>query len=224
MGCAIDGRPPVNTVSVLPSVILWPALEILVQLIRRSTAQRAKRFSMTKRRRKKHRPEEIVAKLLDADAMLNAGKDLAAVLQALEISNTTLDRWRAGHNSATGAQGSGNTPAHHRSDREMRTLASTENPLCCQASMSVAASPRRNLFRRNHRTNRRRTRWLGVGCLAATTTLPNFQRCPPLKADVRAKRGNRGPRERLLYHVAVVSPRADVVIKILPEGRRRMNR
>ena len=52
---------------------------------------------MTKRRRKKHRPEEIVAKLRDADAMLNAGKDLAAVLQALEISDSTLDHWRAGH-------------------------------------------------------------------------------------------------------------------------------
>lgn len=35
---------------------------------------------MTTRRRKKHRPEEIVAKLRDAEAMLNAGKDLAAVL------------------------------------------------------------------------------------------------------------------------------------------------
>ena len=31
---------------------------------------------MTKRRRKKHKPEEIVAKLRDADAMLNAGKEL----------------------------------------------------------------------------------------------------------------------------------------------------
>ncbi len=50
---------------------------------------------MTTRRRKKHRPEEIVARLRDADAMLNAGKDLAAVLQALEISDTTFDRWRA---------------------------------------------------------------------------------------------------------------------------------
>jgi hypothetical protein len=35
------------------------------------------------RRRKKHRPDGIVAQLRDADAMLNAGKDLAAVLQAL---------------------------------------------------------------------------------------------------------------------------------------------
>jgi hypothetical protein len=50
---------------------------------------------MTKRR-KKHRPDEIVAKLRDADAMLNAGKDLAAVLQALEVSDSTLERWRPG--------------------------------------------------------------------------------------------------------------------------------
>ena len=50
---------------------------------------------MTPRRRKRHKPEEIVAKLRDADAMLNAGKDLAAVLQALEVSESTLDRWRA---------------------------------------------------------------------------------------------------------------------------------
>jgi putative transposase len=47
------------------------------------------------RRRKKRRSEEVVAKLCDADAMLNAGKNLAAVLQALEISGSTLERWRA---------------------------------------------------------------------------------------------------------------------------------
>jgi transposase-like protein len=35
-----------------------------------------------------------VQKLRDADAMLNAGKDLASVLQTLEVSQTTLDRWR----------------------------------------------------------------------------------------------------------------------------------
>ncbi len=46
------------------------------------------------RRRKRHNPEQIVRKLRDADAMLNAGKDLAAVLQALEISEATYDRWR----------------------------------------------------------------------------------------------------------------------------------
>jgi hypothetical protein len=50
-------------------------------------------FEMT-RRRKRHNPEQIVRKLRDADAMLNAGKDLAAVLQALEVSESTYDRWR----------------------------------------------------------------------------------------------------------------------------------
>lgn len=50
---------------------------------------------MTTRRRKKHRPEEIVAKLRDADAMLSAGRDMAAVLQALEVSEATLTRWRS---------------------------------------------------------------------------------------------------------------------------------
>ena len=31
----------------------------------------------------------------DADAMLNAWKDLAAVLQALEVSEPTYNRWRS---------------------------------------------------------------------------------------------------------------------------------
>lgn len=49
---------------------------------------------MTTRRRTRHSPERIVRKLRDADAMLNAGQDLAAVLQALEVSESTYQRWR----------------------------------------------------------------------------------------------------------------------------------
>ena len=49
---------------------------------------------MSTRRRRRHTPEQIVRKLRDADAMLNAGKDEAAVLQALEVSQSTYDRWR----------------------------------------------------------------------------------------------------------------------------------
>jgi putative transposase len=45
-------------------------------------------------RRRRHTPEQIVRKLRDADAMLNAGKDEAAVLQALEVTQSTYDRWR----------------------------------------------------------------------------------------------------------------------------------
>lgn len=49
---------------------------------------------MTQSKKKRHSPEQIVKKLRDADAMLNAGKDPAAVLQALEVSEATLYRWR----------------------------------------------------------------------------------------------------------------------------------
>jgi len=50
---------------------------------------------MSTKRRNRHSPEQIVRKLRDADAMLNAGKDLAVVLQALEISESSYDRWRS---------------------------------------------------------------------------------------------------------------------------------
>lgn len=47
---------------------------------------------MTKR--KKHSSEQIVAKLRDADVMLNTGKDLSAVLQSMGVSEATYHRWR----------------------------------------------------------------------------------------------------------------------------------
>ena len=50
---------------------------------------------MTIGRGKRHNPEQIVRKLRDADAMLNSGKELAAVLQALEVSESTYTRWRS---------------------------------------------------------------------------------------------------------------------------------
>ena len=50
---------------------------------------------MSTKRRKRHNPEQIVRKLRDADAMLNSGKELAAVLQALEVSESTYARWRS---------------------------------------------------------------------------------------------------------------------------------
>ena len=49
---------------------------------------------MTTRRRKRRSPEQIATKHRDADAMLNSGKDLAVVLQTLEISEATYHRWR----------------------------------------------------------------------------------------------------------------------------------
>lgn len=49
---------------------------------------------MSTKRRMRHSPEQIVKKLRDGEAMLNAGKDLAAVLQSLEVSEATWHRWR----------------------------------------------------------------------------------------------------------------------------------
>ena len=46
-------------------------------------------------RSKRHTPEQIVVKLRDAAAMLNAGKDMAAVVQALAVSEATYQRWVA---------------------------------------------------------------------------------------------------------------------------------
>ena len=42
----------------------------------------------------KHRPEQIVRKLQEADAMLAGGKTLGQVCQALEVSEQTYHRWR----------------------------------------------------------------------------------------------------------------------------------
>jgi transposase-like protein len=47
------------------------------------------------KKRKRHSPEQVVKKLRDADAMLAAGKTLGEVLQALEVSEPTLNRWRS---------------------------------------------------------------------------------------------------------------------------------
>jgi hypothetical protein len=49
---------------------------------------------MSTKRRKRHNPEQIVRKLRDADALLNAGKDLASVLQSQEISESSYLRWK----------------------------------------------------------------------------------------------------------------------------------
>lgn len=47
------------------------------------------------KKRKRHSPEQIVKKLRDADSMLAAGNSVGEVLQALEVSEATLSRWRS---------------------------------------------------------------------------------------------------------------------------------
>jgi transposase-like protein len=46
-------------------------------------------------KRTRHTPEQIVAKLREADAMLAAGRAVAQVVQHLGVSEPTYARWRA---------------------------------------------------------------------------------------------------------------------------------
>ena len=45
-------------------------------------------------RGKRHTPEQIVVKLREADALLNAGQSLGQVIQHLGVSEATYHRWR----------------------------------------------------------------------------------------------------------------------------------
>ena len=57
---------------------------------------RGREESPTKRsNRKRHRPEEVVAKLRQADEALAKGTPIAEVARSLGVSEVTLHRWRA---------------------------------------------------------------------------------------------------------------------------------
>ena len=43
---------------------------------------------------KKHRPEQIIRKLREADVMMSAGKTIGQACQVLEVSEQTFHRWR----------------------------------------------------------------------------------------------------------------------------------
>lgn len=43
---------------------------------------------------KKHKPEQIIRKLREADAMISSGRTIGQVCQTLEISEQTFNRWR----------------------------------------------------------------------------------------------------------------------------------
>jgi transposase-like protein len=43
---------------------------------------------------RKHKPEQIIGKLREADAMMNGGSSIAEVCQKLSISEQTFHRWR----------------------------------------------------------------------------------------------------------------------------------
>jgi putative transposase len=79
-----------------------------------------------KKRGKRHSREQIVKKLRDADAMLNSGKDSAAVLQTLEVSEATFHRWRAQFGGMKGEEAKRLKELETENSRLKRLLAEAE--------------------------------------------------------------------------------------------------
>lgn len=51
-------------------------------------------MSSSNHKRKRHTPEQIIAKLRESEAMLASGKSVAQVCQGLEVSEVTYHRWK----------------------------------------------------------------------------------------------------------------------------------
>ena len=51
-------------------------------------------------RRRRHSPEQIIRKLREADRLLGEGQEVAVVAKQLEVSEQTLQRWRAQYANA----------------------------------------------------------------------------------------------------------------------------
>jgi putative transposase len=51
--------------------------------------------AMGSSRRRRHSPEQIIRKLREADRLLGEGQEVAVVAKQLEVSEQTLQRWRA---------------------------------------------------------------------------------------------------------------------------------
>ena len=48
--------------------------------------------------RKRHKPEQIVRKLREADALMSGGSTIADACRRLEVSEATYHRWRKQYN------------------------------------------------------------------------------------------------------------------------------
>lgn len=77
-------------------------------------------------RRKRHTPEQIVAKLEEADRRLNAGQTIAQVCQALEVSEPTFHRWRNQYGGMKAQEAKRLKELEHENARLKKLLAESE--------------------------------------------------------------------------------------------------
>ena len=81
---------------------------------------------MTKRRSKRHTPEQIVRKLRDAEAMQNAGKTIGEVCQQMGISEQTFHRWRTQYGGMKAAEAKRLKELEQENSRLKKLLAEAE--------------------------------------------------------------------------------------------------
>jgi len=81
---------------------------------------------MTKRRSKRHSPEQIIRKLRDAEAMQNAGKTIGEVCQQLGISEQSFHRWRTQYGGMKAAEAKRLKELEQENSRLKKLLAEAE--------------------------------------------------------------------------------------------------
>jgi transposase-like protein len=75
---------------------------------------------------KKHRPEQIIKKLREADAMLSAGKTIGQACQVLEVSEQTFHRWRHQYGGMKAEEAKRLKELEHENQRLKKLLAEAE--------------------------------------------------------------------------------------------------
>ena len=77
-------------------------------------------------KKKRHKPEEIVRKLREAEALQAGGQNIEAVCRALSVSAPTYHRWKAEYGSATADVVKENKELKIQNDRLKRLVADKE--------------------------------------------------------------------------------------------------
>lgn len=77
-------------------------------------------------KKKRHKPEEIVRKLREAEALQGSGKSIEAASRALGVSVATLHRWKAEYGGATADVVKQNKELKTENDRLKRLVADKE--------------------------------------------------------------------------------------------------
>jgi transposase-like protein len=108
---------------------------------------------------RRHTPEQVVRKLHEADKLIGQGKDLAAVLKHLEVSEQTYYRWRKrfGELSPDDAKRLRELESENR--RLKKGPAARSCPPACPTparGSRYAGSPARGIARRSPRREARR--------------------------------------------------------------------